>query len=61
MDDTCRDFNRGTCVGKLRKNGYAHRCSICNKGGHPAILCYQATAEQKERFTPKGEGKGKSK
>ena len=60
-DDTCRDFNRATSVGKVCKNGYVHKCAICNKVGHPAISCFQATAEQKERFASKGKCKGKSK
>ena len=56
-DDTCRDYNRGLCSGSICRNGYSHRCAICHKSGHPAISCFQATAEQNESFTPKGKGK----
>ena len=55
----CRNFNSGTCT--RSPCGFAHRCAICNKPGHPAWDCYSASPAQKDQYPHKGKSKGKGK
>ena len=57
----CKNYNAGTCTRSPCPNGFAHRCAICNKSGHPAWDCYSASPAQKDQYPHKGKSKGKGK
>ena len=44
-NDICRRFSRGRCT-YGRNCRYEHRCSYCNKFGHPVVQCRKAAADR---------------